>query len=359
MRSGDVPATPVPLAGVEPRLGGGDPRCDDQYGDARPVTSGSFGPDEDRGRSAILIGAAVVVAERWQVASPTSNRRQQPVLSFFALAFAWSWSWWGTAAITGAGVTEPPGLLLYLLGVFGPLVGAVWVVHRRGRTYRRAFLGRIYDPRGISARWWLALLAVAAGPAALGAVAASMAGGIGTAPVLSVGAVAVLLGPATVAGLVEEPGWRGAVADAWQARTRPVWAAAGIGALWSLWHLPLSFIEGSYYHELGVGSLRFWLTHLMLVQFGVLLLWLANGSGGSILLAALAHAGFNVAVGLAPSGVAFDVVALFALTAATSAVITLTRGRLCFPAGEDAEQPSSANRVAGRPRTPPSVPSPR
>jgi uncharacterized protein len=161
--------------------------------------------------------------------------------------------------------------VLYLLGVFGPLVGRSGWCTAAGRMYRREFLRRIYDPRGISARWWLALLAVAAGPAALGAVGASVAGRAGTAPAFGVGAIAALAGPALVAGLVEEPGWRGAVSDAWQARTRPVWAATGIGALWSLWHLPLSFIEGSYYHELGAGSLRFWLTHLMLVQLGILL----------------------------------------------------------------------------------------
>jgi uncharacterized protein len=136
-------------------------------------------------------------------------------------------------------------------------------------------------------------------------------------------------------------------------RTRPVWAATGIGALWSLWHLPLSFFEGSYYHELGAGSLRFWLTHLMLVQLGILLVWLANGSGGRILVAVLAHAAFNVAVGLAPGGLAFDVVALLALTTATSAVITVTRGQLCFAAYAPA-QPSFSD-VAGRPGTPPSV----
>jgi uncharacterized protein len=277
-----------------------------------------------------------------------SDRRQQPVLPFFVLAFVWSWAWWGTAAVTGVRVTEPAGLLLYLLGVFGPLVGAAWVVHRRGPRYRRGFLRRIFDPRGISSRWWIALVAVAAGPAVVGAVGAGVAGGRGIVPALSVGAVAVLLGPALIAGLVEEPGWRGAVSDAWQARTRPVWAAAGIGALWSLWHLPLSFIEGSYYHELGAGSLRFWLTHLMLVQFGVLLVWLANDAGGSILLAVLAHAAFNVAVGLAPSGLAFDVVTLSALTVATSAVTTATRGRLCFPAEGSADEPSSAGNRADR-----------
>lgn len=287
------------------------------------------------------------------MASPPSDRGRQLLLSFFVLAVVWTWGWWGAAAITGARVTEPPGLLLYLLGVFGPLVGAIWVVHRRGRRYRREFLRRIYDPRGISARWWLALLAVAAGPAAIGALGASVAGRAGTAPAFTVGTIAALVGPALVAGLVEEPGWRGAVSDLWQARTRPVWAATGIGAIWSLWHLPLSFVEGSYYHELGAGSLRFWLTHLMLVQFGVLLVWLANGSGGSILVAVLAHAAFNVAVGLAPSGLVVDVVTLVALTVATSTVITLTRGRLCFT-GDATVQPSPSH-VAGRPGTPPAL----
>jgi uncharacterized protein len=194
---------------------------------------------------------------------------------------------------------------------------------------------------------------VAAGPAALGAIGASVAGRAGTAPSFTVGMLAALAGPALVAGLVEEPGWRGALSDAWQPSSRPVWAATGIGVIWSLWHLPLSFMEGSYYHELGAGSLRFWLTHLMLVQLGILLVWLAKGSGDSILLAVLAHAAFNVAVGLAPSGLTFDVVTLLALTAATSAVIILTRGRLCFT-GDETAQPS-ASRVAGRPATPPPV----
>jgi uncharacterized protein len=136
----------------------------------------------------------------------------------------------------------------------------------------------------------------------------------------------------------------------------PKWAAAGIGTLWSLWHLPLSFIEGSYYYELGAGSLRFWLTHLMLVQLGVLLVWLANGSGGSILLAVLAHAAFNVAVGLARA-MRPSTWWPFSLSAATSAVITVTGGRLCFPADDATAQPSSIERRRSI-RTPPSVPFP-
>ncbi len=262
--------------------------------------------------------------------SDTDGRRKSPIVTFFVLAFTWSWMWWWTAAAIGVAVDEALGLLLYLLGVLGPLVGAIWMAYRGGHGYWRGFLNRIWDPRGISARWWLALLAVAVGPAAFAAVGASVTSQAGTAPVVSAGAVAALVWFALAAGLVEEPGWRGAVSEAWQAHTRPVFAAVGIGVLWSLWHLPLSFFKGSYYHELGAGSARFWLTHLMVVLLGILLVWLVNGSDGSILLAVLAHAGFNVAIGLTPSGIVRDVWALLALAAATSAVVIMTRGRLCF-----------------------------
>jgi uncharacterized protein len=262
---------------------------------------------------------------------PDADGRRSPVVTYFALAFAWSWAWWWAAVALGLSSAEPPGLLLYLLGVFGPLVGAAWVVHHGGRRYRREFLRRIWDPRGISVRWWLALVAVAAGPAALGAVGASLTGRAVLEPDLTAGAAVALVGPALIASLAEEPGWRGAVADAWQTRTRPVSAAAGIAVLWSLWHLPLSFLEGSYYHELGAGSPRVWLTHLMLMQLGILLVWLANGAGGSILLAVLAHTGFNSAMGLVAGSTARDLVALLGLTVAAVVVILRTRGQLGFP----------------------------
>jgi uncharacterized protein len=256
---------------------------------------------------------------------------QLPVLPFFVLTFVWTWSWWWLAAAAGLSVTEGgPGSLLYLLGVVGPLVGAAWVVRRGGRAYRREFLRRVWDPRRISARWWLALLAVTGGPAVIGAAVAGLAGAGATVPDYSVGAVVAAVMVALVAGVVEEPGWRGAASDAWQARTRPVWAATAIGVLWAVWHLPLAFVEGHYYQDLGFGSVRFWLAYLILVQMGVLFVWLANGSGGSILIAILAHTGLNVAFYLAPSSTMRDVVAFVVVTAATTAVIAATRGQLRF-----------------------------
>lgn len=260
------------------------------------------------------------------------HRAPSAARTYFGIAFAWTWTLWWTAAATGGSVAEPAGTVLYMAGGLGPLVGAAWLVLRGDRAYRRDFLRRIWDPRRIATPWWWALVAVAAGPAALGAAVAGAAGAAVTIPAYGVGAVGGAIAVALLAGFAEEPGWRGVASDAWQRRTLPAWAATGIGAIWALWHLPLAFIDGTYYHALGFGSAAFWLTLLALVQLGVLYVWLANGSGGSILVAVLAHAGFNVAASLAPRSTTGDVTAFVAITAATLVAVAATRGRLRYPA---------------------------
>lgn len=252
------------------------------------------------------------------------------LLPYFALTFAWTWLMWGAAVAAGLSADESPGALLYLLGVFGPLVGTAWTVRSCDSTYRRAFLKRIWDPRRVPAVWWLALVAVTGGPAVLGAVVAATAGTASELSDYGLGSVGAIIVIALIAGLAEEPGWRGAASDSWQVRTHPVWAALGIGVFWSLWHLPLHFLNGSWYHDIGFGSVRFWLVHLLLVQLGVLYVWLANGSGNSILIAILAHAGFNVAAGLVPSSTTRDVVAFVVVTIVTVVVIAATKGGLAF-----------------------------
>lgn len=254
--------------------------------------------------------------------------RQQSVLPFFGLTFGWAWSMWWGGVIAGLSFDQPAFRLLYLLGVFGPLVGAAWVVRRGGRAYGLEFLRRTWDPRLIPAPWWLALAAVALGPTVVGVAAAAWTGAGAAVPDYNASLVGTVATFALVAGLAEEPGWRGAASDVWQRRTRPIWAGLGIGALWALWHLPLHFVEGSYQYAAGFGTARFWLTNLALVQLGVLLLWLANGARRSILVAILGHAGFNAGLGLTPASTTRDLVAFATLTAMSASVAAATRGRL-------------------------------
>ena len=254
-------------------------------------------------------------------------------MQYFVITFAWTWSLWWTAAAASHWATDAPdavAFMLFMTGGLGPLLGAAWGVRRGGPAYRHDFLRRMFVPPRMAATWWLALIAVAGGPALLGAIATGITGAAGSFPDYSAAAVGGVVGFALAAGLVEEPGWRGAASDAWQARAHPLWAALGIGVFWVVWHLPLYFIEGSYQHGLGFGSVRFWLTNLVLVELSVLYLWLANGSGGSILVAILGHAGFNAAGELVPRSTTGDVVAFLVVTAATVTVLAVTRGRLQF-----------------------------
>jgi len=250
--------------------------------------------------------------------------------TFYGVTFAWTWALWWAAAATAGSVAEPAGAMLYMTGGLGPLLGAVWLLRRATPAYRRAFLRRVWDPRRVRAPWWLALAVVAFGPALVGAAVGAVTAADATVPAYGVGAIAGTIAIALLAGLAEEPGWRGVASDAWQRRASPAMAAFGIGVIWAVWHLPLAFIEGTYYHGLGFGTVEYWLTGLALVQLGVLYVWLANGGGASILLAILAHAGFNVAASLAPRSAVGDLIAFLTITAMTLIVVVGTRGRLRF-----------------------------
>jgi uncharacterized protein len=262
-------------------------------------------------------------ARRREVVEMVGSLRPQ-VLPYLVITFGWTWALWWTAAL----YAQRSAPLLVLLGGLGPLVAAAWVVHRRGATYRRRFLRRVWDPRGVAGTWWWAVLGVAAVPALLGATTAKLAGVAAISPDRSATAVGGIVAFALAAGLVEEPGWRGVASDAWQARVRPVWAAVVIGAVWSLWHLPLYLVEGSYQHGLGFGSVRFWLASVALVPLSVLYVWLANGAGRSILIVILAHAGSNITGELVSRSTVGDVVAFLVLTAAAVTVVAVTRGWL-------------------------------
>jgi uncharacterized protein len=259
----------------------------------------------------------------------TTTQEPGTVAGYLGVTFAWTWSlWWLVAALPG--LPSWLSFLLFLTGGLGPLLGTVWVVRRRGHRYRRELVRRAWDMRGIPGPWWLALVGLSAGPALLGAGVAGATGTTATVPEYRAGAIVAVLAFALAAGAVEEPGWRGAASDAWQRLVRPVWAAAGIGVCWALWHLPLYFVAGTYQHGLGFGSLRFWLANLVLVELGVLYLWLANGTGGGIVLAILAHAGFNAAGELVPRSELGDVIAVLVVTVATVTVLAATRGRLAY-----------------------------
>ena len=179
-----------------------------------------------------------------------------------------------------------------MLGTFGPLVAAVVVTAQEsGRAGLRTLLGRIV-------RWRVAPIwygVVILGPLLVqfGAIVLHvMLGGqmpnfgalIGALPVLLVTAVYMLI----FVALGEEVGWRGYALPALQARYSALLSSLILGVLWASWHLPLFFNPDTLY-----GNLPFVLFLAYLVPFTILITWVFNSTGGSVLLVMLLHAFMN------------------------------------------------------------------
>jgi uncharacterized protein len=223
--------------------------------------------------------------------TPTATARTSP-LKYFVLAFVFTWALWVPAALEARGLISPLPVPAGFLGVFGPMVAAIVVTALEGgRAGLRSLLGRVVRWR--VAPVWYAVAILGPLVLTLGAVALHVVLGgqppsigllIGALPTLVIYIVYMTL---TVA-LGEEVGWRGYALPALQARYSALLASLILGVLWALWHLPQFFNPDTLY-----SNLPFVLFLAYIVPFAVLITWVFNSVGGSVLMAILMHALMN------------------------------------------------------------------
>jgi uncharacterized protein len=223
--------------------------------------------------------------------SHTATMARAFPLKYFVVAFAFTWCFWVLAAL-GAREAIPalPGLTV--IGTLGPLVAAMIITAQEyGREGLRSLLGRVLRWRvapiwyGVTILGPLAItLAAVALHATLGGRMPSLGTLIGALPVVLLTALYMLI----FVALGEEVGWRGYALPALQARHGALLSSLILGVLWALWHLPLFFNPDTLY-----GNLPFVLFLAYLVPFTILITWVFNSTGGSVLMAILMHAMFN------------------------------------------------------------------
>ena len=225
-------------------------------------------------------------------AAPSRTTTVAFPLRYFVLAFAFTWFFWGLQLLVVQGVVPAlPGLTL--VGAFGPMVAAVAITAQEsGRAGVRSLLGRIVRWR-VAPTWYgaallgpiLLYMAAMALHVALGGQPPDLPALIGMLPTILVLSVYFLI----VAGLGEEVGWRGYALPKLQARYGALLASAILGVAWALWHLPLFFNPsvGSY------SDLPFVLWLAYIIPFSILITWVFNSTGGSVLMAMLVHAVMN------------------------------------------------------------------
>jgi membrane protease YdiL (CAAX protease family) len=216
--------------------------------------------------------------------------RRHPLAAFFVLAFVLTWL--VEIPMLSSPRLAPLQLVLgWMPGLAAVLVaGAVGGRAAVGRLLRRVLLWRV------GAGWYVVAVV---GPVALFAVPELLNprfGGSGLhAPPLS----AALLAAAAVQLAVrlvlssEQLAWSGFALPRMQARWGALPASLVLGAVWAVWHLPLFFVPGSQ-RDLGFPSFL-----LATVGLRVVLTWVFNNTGGSVLLVSLLHQSANVWTDLA------------------------------------------------------------
>jgi uncharacterized protein len=221
--------------------------------------------------------------------------RRGPASQYFALTFAWSWSFFAVAALLDGDLFSSPAVTgAWALGALGPVVAAVAVTGRRtGRSGVARLARRTVALQRIGVRWWAVILGAAIGPPAVAVALTGSASDTGPAALAIGAAGALAFGLA--AGVAEEPGWRGVALDHLGPRMPLAAAAATIGAAWVAWHLPLFLIDGTFQHELGIGSAGFWWFCLQILPNAMLLAWVVVRTGGLVAAAVALHGTTNAA----------------------------------------------------------------
>lgn len=105
------------------------------------------------------------------------------------------------------------------------------------------------------------------------------------------------------AGTNEEPGWRGFALPRLQLKFSPLIASIILGLIWGFWHTPIYLPQYSSFIQYGIFLLN-------TIKIAIILTWLYNRTGGSVLATALLHTIGNITFEFLPYTLASELIQL-------------------------------------------------
>jgi len=217
---------------------------------------------------------------------------------FFALDFALTWGpLWLAVIGVRAGWFELNIPFILVASISATVAALVMIYSSGSRVLIRDYWDRVFNIRRIGGRGWLLILLLI--PLVnLAAILISLAFGgsldqLRLEPAflsqpLFFTAVILLFGP-----VPEELGWRGYGIDSLRSRMNLFKASLLLAVIWSVWHIPLVFLPGSYQHGLLdyiPGLIAFFLS---LIPTEIIIDWLFYNNRRSTLAAILVHFSIN------------------------------------------------------------------
>ncbi|MFC2064244.1 type II CAAX prenyl endopeptidase Rce1 family protein, partial [Chloroflexota bacterium] len=187
-------------------------------------------------------------------------------------------------------------ILHYAGGVMPTVTTLIFLYFFSDEIVRRDYWRRLIDLKRISKGWYAVILLTVPALMLTGVLIDLLLGGSGA----EAGTAAeIFRSPLTLIPFVififlfgplpEEMAWRGIALDGLQRVRNAFSASVFLGVMWTLWHLPLFFIEGTYQYGLGVGTDGFWLYMLDKVPVSIVMTWIFNNNRRSTAAAVLLH----------------------------------------------------------------------
>ncbi len=226
-----------------------------------------------------------------QLTKDKDEYRYRPVL-FFICAYFFTWIFWIPAIF----VSETTGAVLMLIGLIAPaVVSTVFVLVSGNAELKKDLKDKIigfYKVKWINV--FLAVIVFAL--IVIFSVLLSLLFGQSlnqfsftedfTFTGVGIGTAFVTI---TVASIIEEVGWKGYCEDSIGQYMNWFWESLLFGMLWSLWHLPLIFIEGTYQAGLMVNPLYVINFFISGIPLGYIITWVYLVSDRSILACMIFH----------------------------------------------------------------------
>ena len=221
----------------------------------------------------------------------SASYRYRPVL-FFTLTYLFTWIFWIPAIF----VPEDIGVLLMVIGLIAPaVVSTLFVCFSGSKELKEDLKNKLVGFYKV--RWANVFLAV--GLFALIIVCSIVLSlffgqrsdqfsftkdfsftGVGIGSAL----ITILL-----ASIIEEVGWKGYCEDSIGNYMNWFWESMIFGAIWSFWHFPLIFIQGTYQAGLMVNPMYVVNFFVSGIPLGFIITWVYLASDRSILACMIFH----------------------------------------------------------------------
>ena len=217
--------------------------------------------------------------------------KYKPVLFFF-LAYLFTWIFWIPAIF----VPENLGAALMAVGLIAPaVVSTLFVLLSKSDALKRDLKSKLVGFYRV--KWANVFLAVLVFAGIVGcSILLSLAFGQSLDQFAwtedfsftGVGVGSALL-TILLASVIEEVGWKGYCEDSIGEYMNWFWESMIFGALWSLWHLPLIFIKGTYQAGLMANPLYVVNFFVSGIPLGFIITWVYLVSDRSILACMVFH----------------------------------------------------------------------